>query len=139
MWLSNVHCRQHTETADFLGGFRPSRERERKTGAPPFMWADGPLVHAMRNGDLMLVDELNLAEDSVIERLNSVLEKPGLLVLAEKGAHGLRCREWETQGKRGGTVYLQSETCQVNRSALAYEVTVLSRNGGCFGLSVWRL
>ena len=29
----------------------------------------------MRGGDLMLVDELNLAEDSVIERLNSVLEK----------------------------------------------------------------
>lgn len=41
-------------------------------------------------GDLMLVDELNLAEDSVIERLNSVLEKPGLLVLAEKGGRTVR-------------------------------------------------
>eukprot|EP00959_Pyramimonas_sp_CCMP1952_P023503 493948-Pyramimonas_sp.AAC.1 len=61
------------------------RERERRAGAPPFSWEDGPLVTAMRGGDLMLVDELNLAEDSVIERLNSVLEKPGLLVLAEKG------------------------------------------------------
>jgi midasin len=83
--LHIINCHQHSETADFLGGFRPSRERERQAGAPPFAWEDGPLVHAMRQGDLMLVDELNLAEDSVIERLNSVLEKPGLLVLAEKG------------------------------------------------------
>lgn len=85
--LHILNCHQHTETADFLGGFRPLSERERREGGSgaPFAWTDGPLVHAMKRGDLMLVDEINLAEDSVIERLNSVLEKPGLLVLAEKG------------------------------------------------------
>jgi len=36
----------------------------------PFGWEDGPLVVAMRRGDLLLVDELNLAEDAVLERLN---------------------------------------------------------------------
>lgn len=36
----------------------------------PFEWADGPLVQAMRRGDMILVDELNLAEDAVLERLN---------------------------------------------------------------------
>lgn len=36
----------------------------------PFVWEDGPLVAAMRRGDWILVDELNLAEDAVIERLN---------------------------------------------------------------------
>lgn len=46
--LHIVNCHQHTETADFLGGFRPSRERERKAGAPPFAWADGPLVQVSR-------------------------------------------------------------------------------------------
>lgn len=45
-----------------------------------FMWQDGPLVHAMKNGDLFLVDEISLAEDSVIERLNSVLETERTLV-----------------------------------------------------------
>ncbi|KAK3283483.1 hypothetical protein CYMTET_8818 [Cymbomonas tetramitiformis] len=83
--LRILNCHQHTETADFLGGYRPTRERERREGAPPFTWEDGPLVKAMREGDLMLVDELNLAEDSVLERLNSVLEPHALLVLAEKG------------------------------------------------------
>ena len=36
----------------------------------PFEWVDGPLVTAMRNGDMILIDELNLAEDAVLERLN---------------------------------------------------------------------
>lgn len=36
----------------------------------PFAWVDGPLVMAMRQGDIILIDELNLAEDSVVERLN---------------------------------------------------------------------
>ena len=36
----------------------------------PFEWTDGPLVTAMRRGDIILIDELNLAEDAVLERLN---------------------------------------------------------------------
>lgn len=36
----------------------------------PFQWVDGPLVTAMRQGDMILIDELNLAEDAVLERLN---------------------------------------------------------------------
>ena len=36
----------------------------------PFAWEDGPLVKAMRRGDMILIDELNLADDAVIERLN---------------------------------------------------------------------
>ncbi|MQL83110.1 hypothetical protein Taro_015596, partial [Colocasia esculenta] len=39
-----------------------------------FLWEDGPLVQAMKSGDLFLVDEISLADDSVLERLNSVLE-----------------------------------------------------------------
>ncbi|KAJ8774196.1 hypothetical protein K2173_009627 [Erythroxylum novogranatense] len=50
-----------------------------------FMWQDGPLVQAMKEGDLFLVDEISLADDSVLERLNSVLEPERKLALAEKG------------------------------------------------------
>lgn len=45
-----------------------------------FVWQDGPLVKAMRDGDLFLVDEISLADDSVLERLNSVLEPERKLV-----------------------------------------------------------
>ncbi|RCV42665.1 hypothetical protein SETIT_9G233700v2 [Setaria italica] len=50
-----------------------------------FLWQDGPLVQAMKNGDLFLIDEVSLADDSVLERLNSVLEPERKLSLAEKG------------------------------------------------------
>ncbi|KAI8635037.1 midasin [Xylariaceae sp. FL1651] len=50
-----------------------------------FEWADGSLVHAMRNGQYFLLDEISLADDSVLERLNSVLEPQRTLLLAEKG------------------------------------------------------
>ena len=50
-----------------------------------FEWVDGPLVKAMKEGSIFLMDEISLADDSVLERLNSVLEPERTLVLAEKG------------------------------------------------------
>ena len=93
--LRVLNCHQHTETGDFLGGFRPARAAQRNAEKRddlddqgtnvPFAWEDGPLVRAMRGGDILLVDELSLAEDSVLERLNSVLESGRALTLPEKG------------------------------------------------------
>jgi midasin len=119
--LHILNCNQHTETSDFLGGYRPNRSRkvlayklrkaaeayfdlpsdlndadtinslmrilsEESSMVPeddrrvmlkdiesfhaPFEWVDGPLITAMKNGDILLIDELNLAEDAVLERLN---------------------------------------------------------------------
>ncbi|KAL8727902.1 MAG: hypothetical protein Q9166_005779 [cf. Caloplaca sp. 2 TL-2023] len=52
-----------------------------------FKWADGSLVHAMKAGHHFLLDEISLADDSVLERLNSVLEPSRYLFLAEKGVN----------------------------------------------------
>ncbi|GAA6026009.1 hypothetical protein JCM8202_000005 [Rhodotorula sphaerocarpa] len=67
---------------------RTLADRMRATTAL-FEWHDGPLVQAMRGGDLILLDEISLADDSVLERLNSVLEPSRTLVLAEKGGRDL--------------------------------------------------
>ena len=58
-----------------------------------FEWCDGPLVLAMKTGAMLLVDEISLADDSVLERLNSVLEPERTLLLAEKGGSGLTSGE----------------------------------------------
>ncbi|KAM0285289.1 hypothetical protein ACHAQH_001478 [Verticillium albo-atrum] len=50
-----------------------------------FEWSDGSLVNSMKSGDFFLLDEISLADDSVLERLNSVLEPGRTLLLAEKG------------------------------------------------------
>ena len=60
-------------------------EEEKKNLTLLFEWSDGPLVRAMKLGDFFLLDEISLADDSVLERLNSVLEPERSLLLAEKG------------------------------------------------------
>ena len=42
-------------------------------------------MEALSTGGIFLMDEISLAEDSVLERLNSVLEPERTLLLAEKG------------------------------------------------------
>ncbi|XP_040284697.1 midasin isoform X1 [Bufo bufo] len=90
--LYSVNCHQHMETSDFLGGLRPIRHRSKDKvddedeSSKLFEWHDGPLVLAMREDGFFLLDEISLADDSVLERLNSVLEVEKTLVLAEKGS-----------------------------------------------------
>ncbi|KAI5703701.1 hypothetical protein M8J75_015055 [Diaphorina citri] len=85
--LYMINCHQHTESSDFLGGLRPVRNRTE--GAVEvhklFEWVDGPLIHAMKTGGMFLADEISLADDSVLERLNSLLEPERKLVISEKG------------------------------------------------------
>lgn len=90
--LHIINCHMHSEAADFLGSLRPTRRKrpssqtnEDDGDQVAFEWQDGALVAAMRAGDWVLLDELNLADDAVLERLNSVLEPTRTISLAEKG------------------------------------------------------
>ena len=56
--------------------------RERMS-PPQWSFRDGVVIDAMRGGGWLLLDELNLADPRVIERLNSVLESPAALVVNE--------------------------------------------------------
>ncbi|XP_034190386.2 midasin [Osmia lignaria lignaria] len=82
--LSIVNCHMHTEASDFLGSLRPVREH--KENRKLFEWVDGPLVKAMKSGGFFLVDEISLADDSVLERLNSLLEPERKLLIAEQSS-----------------------------------------------------
>ncbi|XP_047513354.1 midasin [Pieris napi] len=84
--LLSVNCHMHTESSDFLGGLRPVRQY--KNDGKLFEWVDGPLINAMETGHLFLADEISLADDSVIERMNSLLEPERQLVLSERGTDG---------------------------------------------------
>ncbi|OAL48241.1 midasin [Pyrenochaeta sp. DS3sAY3a] len=64
---------------------RSSIQVNRTKAAALFEWADGSLVYALKQGHYFLLDEISLADDSVLERLNSVLEPSRTLLLAEKG------------------------------------------------------
>ena len=79
--LYSLSCHNNTESGDFLGGLRPDREGQ---SSLLFQWVDGPLVQAMKTGGVFLADEISLADDSVLERMNSVLEPEREILLAEK-------------------------------------------------------
>lgn len=67
-----------TDAGELVGRFIPS--------ADGWMFQEGALPAAMRRGHWLLLDEMNLAEPQVLERLNCALESPPTLVLSE--GHG---------------------------------------------------
>ena len=80
--LRIVNCHQHTEAADFVGALRPTRAGTNSKAL--FEWYDGPIVESMKDGALFLIDEISLADDSALERINSVLEPGRCITLVEK-------------------------------------------------------
>ena len=78
----SINCHKHTEASDFIGCLRPTARNEE--GSPPFEFVDGVLLKAMQEGAVLLIDEINTAEDSVLERMNEVFEGGGIGV--ERGS-----------------------------------------------------
>lgn len=79
--LVTVNCHMHTESSDFIGGLRPVRSREDSDRL--FEWVNGPLIKAMEKGSVFLADEISLADDSVLERLNSLLGESVVWVISK--------------------------------------------------------
>ena len=48
-----------------------------------FEWVNGSLIEAVKNGGVFLIDEISLASDNVLERLNSLLESDRKIQLDE--------------------------------------------------------
>ena len=70
-----------TDVSEFIGGYVP------KPGGKPgeFVWKDGILIDAMKKGDWVVFDEINLAQPAILERINSLLDKDRSITLTEKG------------------------------------------------------
>jgi midasin len=56
------------------------------TNATGFAWIDGELLTAIRTGGWFVLSNANLCSPSVLDRLNSLCESNGVLVLSEKGS-----------------------------------------------------
>lgn len=57
-----------------------------KSSKAMFKWYNGPLIQSMYEGTYFLIDEISLADDSVLERLNSLLEPARSICLVENQA-----------------------------------------------------
>eukprot|EP00439_Symbiodinium_sp_Y106_P082174 s348_g21.t1 len=63
--------------------------RARMNSAGRFEWVDGPLVTAMLQGSWVLLSHAEQAAPAVLDRLNSLLEPNGFLLLTESGEERL--------------------------------------------------
>ena len=54
-------------------------------GKPFFEWKDGVLVKAVEAGDWLILEHANLCSATVLDRLNSLMEDNGELLLSECG------------------------------------------------------
>ena len=73
-----LNLSEQTDIMDLFGSDLPV---EGSVGQ--FAWRDGPLLEALRNGDWVLLDELNLASQSVLEGLNACLDHRGEVFIPE--------------------------------------------------------
>ena len=69
-----------TDTGELVGRFVP---REGNDEGHPWRWQDGLVIEAMKRGWWVVLDELNLAEPQILERLNSVLERIPSIIMTE--------------------------------------------------------
>jgi midasin len=74
--VARINLHGHTDAAELVGRHLPSAQGG-------WAWHDGLLLRAMREGMWVILDEVNLAEPSVVERVDALLERVPTLVLTE--------------------------------------------------------
>jgi midasin (ATPase involved in ribosome maturation) len=80
--LRRINLSDTTDVTEIIGGMKPVRDA--KSGKQTFQWVDGIVVEAMRKGQWLLLDEMNLANPDILERMNSLFDDDRYLVLSEK-------------------------------------------------------
>ncbi|KAH0482225.1 MAG: uncharacterized protein KVP18_001115 [Porospora cf. gigantea A] len=69
--VTKVNVSEHTDVGDLLGYVLPKTDNE---DFLEFAWQDGVLLTAMKEGRWIILDELNLANQQVLESLNALLD-----------------------------------------------------------------
>lgn len=85
--LVRINLSDQTDISDLMGNDLPSRGEDNAdvSSQATFRWCDGVLLKAIKRGDWVLLDELNLASQSVLEGLNSCLDHRASVYIPELG------------------------------------------------------
>jgi midasin len=79
--LTRINLSEQTDLMDLFGSDTPVQGAEAGT----FAWRDAPFLRAMKSGEWVLLDEMNLASQSVLEGLNACLDHRGEVFIPEIG------------------------------------------------------
>lgn len=84
--VARINLNGQTDTGELIGRFVPATG-SRTADAAQWAWQDGILLEALRHGWWVILDEVNLAEPAILERLNSLLERSPSLLVTEHNNH----------------------------------------------------
>ena len=79
--IIRINLSENTDMIDLIGSEYPSMSNSSK--GLRFKWIDGAFLKALKNGDWVIIDEMNLASQSILEGLNSVLDHRKTLYVNE--------------------------------------------------------
>jgi midasin len=100
--LIRVNLSEQTDMMDLLGSEYPVQHHNRDHKNPSnaasdkdeddirFHWCDGVLLQAIKEGHWFLIDEMNLAQQSVLEGLNAILDHRRTVYIPELN-HEFKC------------------------------------------------
>lgn len=69
-----INCSTNIEESDILGSMIPNPEKN-SADDPEFIWKDGPATKAMRNGYVLIVEEITFARAGILGKFNSVMDE----------------------------------------------------------------
>jgi len=76
-----INLNGQTDTGELIGRYVPNDAEDSNV---QWVWENGDIINAMKHGWWVILDEVNLAEPQILERLNSLLENPPSLNATEK-------------------------------------------------------
>lgn len=70
----SINLSANTEETDLFGTMIPNPNKN-KPEDPEFIWKDGLITRAVKNGYIIILEEINFARPSVLGKLNSLLDE----------------------------------------------------------------
>ena len=78
--VTRINLNGQTDTGELIGRYVPNDSEDSRV---QWVWENGEIIKAMKYGWWVILDEVNLAEPQILERLNSLLEKTPTLKATE--------------------------------------------------------
>ena len=92
--LTQISLTPESEPSILVGQFLPNTNKNNENlklkDENTIKWKNGYVTDAFENNEWILIDNLNQAESSILERLNPVLENPPVWSVTEKGDNTLK-------------------------------------------------
>lgn len=83
--MNHADSDHHRVLQGLLSQLRQKQSSDEREDLGRFVWVDGPLTRAVRDGLMLVIRGANVAPPAVLDRLNALLEPDGVLSIPECG------------------------------------------------------